>query len=57
MARYEARANDRCSECNSPVTVEMDGIWAFRVCIQNGHSQSKDLGPLAAAATLFPARA
>jgi hypothetical protein len=49
---------DRCGQCGAPITVEMDGLWSYRVCTRNGHVQPMGaaVGPLAGAAMIFPAR-
>jgi ribosomal protein L37AE/L43A len=46
---------DRCPICGSPIAVEMDGIWSYRVCTRNGHVQGygSGAGPLASAALLY----
>jgi hypothetical protein len=52
--RYD-RCHDRCRICGSPITIEMDGIWSYRVCTANGHVQGfgSGAGPFASAALLY----
>jgi hypothetical protein len=48
---------NKCPQCDSSVTVEMDGLWkSYRVCVMNGHVQGGDARSPLAGAMLFPAR-
>ena len=51
-------SRDKCPQCGSPIMMEMDGPWSYRVCARNGHRQGygSSAGPLAGAAMLHSAR-
>lgn len=53
-----AAYRDKCAQCGSSITVEMDGPWSYRVCARNGHVQGHgaSAGPLAGAVMLYLAR-
>lgn len=57
MKRHETydRCRDRCPKCGSPIAIEMDGMWSYRVCTLNGHVQGygSGAGPYAIAALLY----
>lgn len=58
MNQNKDQNKDKCPQCGSSITMEMDGLWSYRVCALNGHVQGygSSAGPLAGGVMLYSAR-